>query len=164
MRMTSMSKSLYPWQFDSYLSPIRCRCCCALPSSTAWEKDEREEKVFFIVNVKCNGLIMKMPKNIVELSAILRQRKSGKRKESTKEDMRVKRFKWRVCVWVKAWKLKLFEIWVMMKNLKASFATHSSLPPKNWMTSHKIWINANKTLKFISVGLPIHTFVLASLR
>lgn len=41
---------------------------------------------------------MKMPKNIVELSAILRQRKSGKRKESTKEDMRVKRFKWRVCV------------------------------------------------------------------
>lgn len=42
----------------------------------------KREKSFFIVNVKCNGLIMKMPKNIVELSAILRrqsERVSGRR-------------------------------------------------------------------------------------
>lgn len=34
----------------------------------------RAEKKVFIVNVKRNGLIMKMPKNIVEQSAILRQK------------------------------------------------------------------------------------------
>lgn len=85
----------------------------------------RAEKKVFIVNVKRNGLIMKMPKNIVELSAILRRGKY-------EEDMRVKRFKW---LWdvamgggLDGWKhtqkrLQLsVDVWNMnYENLKASF-------------------------------------------